>query len=155
MNEYRDLMELYTKTRAKGFGQEVKRRIILGTYVLSAGYYEAYYRKASQVRTLVRHDFERAFMEVDAILTPTAPTPAFRIGEKVQDPLQMYLSDIHTIPVNLAGLPAISIPCGFSRDNLPIGLQMIGNHFNEGMLLRLAFRFERNTEFHLKKPLSF
>jgi aspartyl-tRNA(Asn)/glutamyl-tRNA(Gln) amidotransferase subunit A len=94
-------------------------------------------------------------MEVDAILTPTAPTPAFRIGEKVQDPLQMYLSDIHTIPVNLAGLPAISIPCGFSRDNLPIGLQMIGNHFNEGMLLRLAFRFERNTEFHLKKPLSF
>jgi len=152
--EYRDLMEMYAKTRAKGFGQEVKRRIILGTYVLSAGYYEAYYRKASQVRTLMREDFERAFDEVDAILTPTAPTPAFRIGEKVKDPLQMYLSDIHTIPVNLAGLPAISIPCGFSRDQLPIGLQMIGKHFNEGMLLRLAYAFERNTEFHLKKPLN-
>jgi aspartyl-tRNA(Asn)/glutamyl-tRNA(Gln) amidotransferase subunit A len=152
--EYHDLMEMYTKTRAKGFGQEVKRRIILGTYVLSAGYYEAYYRKASQVRTLMRQDFGRAFEEVDAILTPTAPTPAFRIGEKVKDPLQMYLSDIHTIPVNLAGLPAISIPCGFSRDHLPIGLQMIGNHFNEGMLLRLAYTFERNTEFHLKKPLD-
>jgi aspartyl-tRNA(Asn)/glutamyl-tRNA(Gln) amidotransferase subunit A len=152
--EYRDLMEMYTKTRAKGFGQEVKRRIILGTYVLSAGYYEAYYRKASQVRTLMRQDFERAFKEVDAIFTPTAPTPAFRIGEKVEDPLQMYLSDIHTIPVNLAGLPAISIPCGFSRDNLPIGLQMIGRHFHEEMLLRLAYAFERNTEFHLKKPLN-
>jgi aspartyl-tRNA(Asn)/glutamyl-tRNA(Gln) amidotransferase subunit A len=150
--EYRDLMEMYTKSRAKGFGKEVKRRIILGTYVLSAGYYEAYYRKASQVRTLMRHEFEEAFKEVDAILTPTAPTPAFRIGEKVEDPLQMYLSDIHTIPVNLAGLPAISIPCGFSLDHLPIGLQMIGRHFNEGMLLRLAYTFERNTEFHFKKP---
>jgi aspartyl-tRNA(Asn)/glutamyl-tRNA(Gln) amidotransferase subunit A len=149
---YRDLMEMYTKTRAKGFGKEVKRRIILGTYVLSAGYYEAYYRKASQVRTLMRQDFEEAFKDVDAILTPTAPTPAFRIGEKVEDPLQMYLSDIHTIPVNLAGIPAISIPCGFSHDNLPIGLQMIGRHFNEGMLLKLAYAFERNTEFHFKKP---
>jgi aspartyl-tRNA(Asn)/glutamyl-tRNA(Gln) amidotransferase subunit A len=102
----------------------------------------------------MREDFERAFKEVDAILTPTAPTPAFRISEKVKDPLQMYLSDIHTIPVNLAGLPAISIPCGFSRDHLPIGLQMIGNHFHEGMLFRLAYTFERNTEFHLKKPLN-
>jgi aspartyl-tRNA(Asn)/glutamyl-tRNA(Gln) amidotransferase subunit A len=100
----------------------------------------------------MRHEFEEAFKEVDTILTPTAPTPAFRIGEKVEDPLQMYLSDIHTIPVNLAGLPAISIPCGFSLDHLPIGLQMIGRHFNEGMLLRLAYTFERNTEFHFKKP---
>ena len=149
---YRNLMEMYTQTRAKGFGKEVKRRIILGTYVLSAGYYEAYYRKASQVRTLMRSDFEEAFHQVDVIIAPTAPTPAFRIGEKVEDPLQMYLSDIHTIPVNLAGIPAISIPCGFSHENLPIGLQVMGRHFDEGVLLRVAYTFERNTDFHLKKP---
>jgi aspartyl-tRNA(Asn)/glutamyl-tRNA(Gln) amidotransferase subunit A len=149
---YRDLMEMYTQTRAKGFGEEVKRRIILGTYVLSAGYYEAYYRKASQVRTLIRKDFEEAFQRVDVVLTPTAPTPAFRIGEKTEDPLQMYLSDIHTIPVNLAGIPAISFPCGFSRQGLPIGLQIMGKHFDEGMLLRVAYTFEQNTDFHLKKP---
>ena len=149
---YRDLMEMYSQTRAKGFGKEVKRRIILGTYVLSAGYYEAYYRKASQVRTLMRSDFEEAFHQVDVIIAPTAPTPAFRIGEKVEDPLQMYLSDIHTIPVNLAGIPAISIPCGFSHENLPIGLQIMGKHFDEGMLLRVAYTFERNTGFHLKNP---
>jgi aspartyl-tRNA(Asn)/glutamyl-tRNA(Gln) amidotransferase subunit A len=149
---YRDLMEMYAQTRAKGFGQEVKRRIILGTYVLSAGYYEAYYRKASQVRTLMRKDFEDAFRQVDVILAPTAPTPAFRVGEKTEDPLQMYLSDIFTIPVNIAGIPGISIPCGFSRENLPIGLQMMGKHFDEGMLLRVAYAFEQNTDFHLKKP---
>jgi aspartyl-tRNA(Asn)/glutamyl-tRNA(Gln) amidotransferase subunit A len=149
---YRDLMEMYTQTRAKGFGQEVKRRIILGTYVLSAGYYEAYYRKASQVRTLMRKDFEDAFRQVDVIVAPTAPTPAFRIGEKTEDPLQMYLSDIFTIPVNIAGIPGISIPCGFSRENLPVGLQMMGRHFDEGMLLRVAYAFEQNTDFHLKKP---
>jgi len=149
---YRDLIEMYTQTRAKGFGKEVKRRIILGTYVLSAGYYEAYYRKASQVRTLMRSDFEEAFRQVDVVIAPTAPTPAFRIGEKVEDPLQMYLSDIHTIPVNLVGIPAISIPCGFSRDNLPIGLQITGRHFDEGMLLRVAYTFEQNTDFHLRKP---
>jgi aspartyl-tRNA(Asn)/glutamyl-tRNA(Gln) amidotransferase subunit A len=149
---YRDLMELYTQTRAKGFGKEVKRRIILGTYVLSAGYYEAYYRKASQVRTLMRSDFEEAFRQVDVIIAPTAPTPAFRIGEKVEDPLQMYLSDIHTIPVNLAGIPGISIPCGFSHENLPIGLQIMGRQFDEGMLLRVAYTFEQKTDFHLKKP---
>jgi len=149
---FRDLMEMYSDTRAKGFGQEVKRRIILGTYVLSAGYYEAYYRKASQVRTLMTKDFEDAFQKVDVIITPTAPTPAFRIGEKVQDPLQMYLSDIFTIPVNLAGIPAMSIPCGFSRDNLPIGLQIMGRHFDEERLLRVAYTFEQNTDFHLKKP---
>jgi aspartyl-tRNA(Asn)/glutamyl-tRNA(Gln) amidotransferase subunit A len=150
---YRDLMEMYSQTRAKGFGQEVKRRIILGTYVLSAGYYEAYYRKASQVRTLMRKDFEEAFQQVDMIMAPTAPTPAFRIGEKAEDPLQMYLSDIHTIPVNLAGIPAISIPCGFSRDHLPIGLQIMGRHLDEGKLLRVAYTFEQNTDFHLKKPV--
>ncbi len=149
---YRDLMEMYTQTRAKGFGKEVKRRIILGTYVLSAGYYEAYYRKASQVRTLMRKDFEEAFQKVDVIVAPTAPTPAFRIGEKTEDPLQMYLSDIHTIPVNLAGIPAISIPCGFSREGLPVGLQIMGKHFDEGLLLRVAYNFEQNTDFHLKKP---
>jgi len=149
---YRDLMEMYTQTRAKGFGKEVKRRIILGTYVLSAGYYEAYYRKASQVRTLMRKDFEEAFQKVDVIVAPTTPTPAFRIGEKTENPLQMYLSDIHTIPVNLAGIPAISIPCGFSHEGLPIGLQIMGKHFDEGMLLRVAYTFEQNTDFHLRKP---
>jgi aspartyl-tRNA(Asn)/glutamyl-tRNA(Gln) amidotransferase subunit A len=149
---YRDLMEMYTQTRAKGFGGEVKRRIILGTYVLSAGYYDAYYRKASQVRTLMRKDFEEVFQKVDVILAPTAPTPAFRIGEKTEDPLQMYLSDIHTIPVNLAGIPAISIPCGFSHQGLPIGLQIMGKHFDERTLLRVAYTFEQNTDFHLRKP---
>jgi len=149
---YRDLMEMYTQTRAKGFGKEVKRRIILGTYVLSAGYYDAYYRKASQVRSLIKNDFEEAFRKADVILSPTAPTPAFRIGEKTGNPLQMYLSDIHTIPVNMAGIPAISIPCGFNREGLPIGLQIMGKHLDEGMLLRVAYTFEQNTDFHLKKP---
>jgi aspartyl-tRNA(Asn)/glutamyl-tRNA(Gln) amidotransferase subunit A len=130
----------------------VKRRIILGTYVLSAGYYDAYYRKASQVRTLMKMDFDEAFQNVDAILTPTAPTPAFRIGEKVEDPLQMYLSDVFTIPVNLAGIPAITIPCGFSHEGLPIGLQIMGKHFDEGKLLRIAYTFEQNTDFHLREP---
>jgi len=149
---HHDLLEMYSRTRAEGFGQEVKRRIILGTYVLSAGYYDAYYRKGSQVRTLMRNDFEKAFEKVDVIVTPTAPTPAFRIGEKVEDPLQMYLSDIHTIPVNLAGIPAIVIPCGFSHEGLPIGLQIMAKHFDEGSLLRVAYTFEQNTDFHLKKP---
>ena len=149
--EFKDLMELYTQTRAEGFGPEVKRRIILGTYVLSAGYYDAYYRKASQVRTLMKTDFDEAFQKVDVILTPTAPTPAFRIGEKVEDPLQMYLSDVFTIPVNLAGIPAITIPCGFSGEGLPIGLQVMGKHFDEGKLLRVAYTFEQNTDFHLKE----
>lgn len=149
---YDDLLEMYERTRAEGFGSEVKRRIILGTYVLSAGYYDAYYKKASQARTLIRKDFENAFREVDVIVAPTAPTPAFRIGEKVADPLQMYLSDILTIPVNLAGIPAISIPCGFSREELPIGLQIMGKHFDEGTLLKVAYTFEQSTDFHRKKP---
>jgi aspartyl-tRNA(Asn)/glutamyl-tRNA(Gln) amidotransferase subunit A len=149
---HRDLMEMYTQTRARGFGKEVKRRIILGTYVLSAGYYDAYYRKASQVRTLIRKDFEEAFQKVDVIVAPTAPTPAFRIGEKTGNPLQMYLCDVLTIPVNMAGIPAISVPCGFNHQGLPIGLQIMGKHFDEGMLLRAAYAFEQNTAFHLKKP---
>ncbi len=151
-NHYDDLLEMYSRTRAEGFGKEVKRRIILGTYVLSAGYYDAYYRKASQVRTLMREDFRKAFEEVEVIVTPTAPTPAFQIGEKVEDPLQMYLSDILTIPVNLAGIPALSLPCGFSRKGLPIGLQIMGKHFDEGTVLRVAYTFEQSTDYHLKKP---
>jgi aspartyl-tRNA(Asn)/glutamyl-tRNA(Gln) amidotransferase subunit A len=125
---------------------------MLGTYALSAGYYDAYYLKASRVRTLIRQDFEKAFKTCDAIVLPTAPTPAFRIGEKVDDPLQMYLSDIFTIPCNLAGLPGLSLPCGFSRDGLPIGLQVLGNFFQEEKVLRVAHAFEKNTEHHLRKP---
>jgi aspartyl-tRNA(Asn)/glutamyl-tRNA(Gln) amidotransferase subunit A len=146
------LIDMYMNTRQHGFGAEVKRRIILGTYALSSGYYEAYYRKAQQVRTLIRQDFEHAFKEVDVIITPTTPTPAFRIGEKSTDPLQMYLSDIFTIPVNLAGVPAISVPCGFSGDNLPIGLQIIGRHFDEETILRVAYAYEQDTEWHKRRP---
>jgi aspartyl-tRNA(Asn)/glutamyl-tRNA(Gln) amidotransferase subunit A len=147
-----DLLDMYQETRWQGFGAEVKRRIMLGTYALSAGYYDAYYLKASRVRTLIRQDFEKAFKACDAIVLPTAPTPAFRIGEKVDDPLQMYLSDIFTIPCNLAGLPGLSLPCGFSRDGLPIGLQVLGNFFQEEKVLRVAHAFEKNTEHHLRKP---
>ncbi len=149
---YDGLIDMYAKTRAEGFGPEVKRRIMLGTYVLSAGYYDAYYRKAQQVRTLIKEDFDRVFEEYDALLTPTSPTPAFMIGEKVKDPLQMYLSDILTIPVNLAGLPGISIPCGFSSEGLPIGLQIIGKHFDEEKILRVAYTYEQRTDYHLKRP---
>ena len=149
---YDGLIDMYVKTRSEGCGTEVKRRIMLGTYVLSAGYYDAYYGKAQQVRTLIREDFDRAFEEYDALLTATSPTPAFMIGEKVKDPLQMYLSDILTIPVNLAGLPGISIPCGFSRGGLPIGLQIIGKHFDEEKILRVAYTFEQRTDCHLKRP---
>ena len=147
------LMDMYTQTRSEGFGQEVKRRIMLGTYALSAGYYDAYYKKASQVRTLIKRDFDEAFKECDVLLTPTAPTPAFKIGEKTDNPLQMYLSDIFTIPANLAGIPGISIPCGFSREGLPIGLQLLGKHFDEGRLLQVAYAFEQHTDYHLKKPV--
>jgi aspartyl-tRNA(Asn)/glutamyl-tRNA(Gln) amidotransferase subunit A len=150
--ETRDLLDLYTKTRQEGFGPEVKRRIMLGTYALSAGYYDAYYGKAQAVRTLIRQDFDAAFKEVDLIVTPVTPTPAFKLGEKIEDPLQMYLSDIYTISVNLAGLPAISVPCGFSRAGLPIGLQLIGRAFEEDTLLRAAHAYEQSTQWHLKKP---
>ena len=146
------IVDMYEKTRDEGFGEEVKRRIMLGTYALSSGYYEAYYLKALKVRTLIKNDFSEAFKKCDVIVTPVSPTPAFKIGEKISDPLQMYLSDIFTIPVNLAGLPAISIPCGFSKDGLPIGLQIIGKPFDEGQILRTAYTFEQNTEYHNKKP---
>jgi aspartyl-tRNA(Asn)/glutamyl-tRNA(Gln) amidotransferase subunit A len=146
------LREMYELTRSKGFGAEVKRRIMLGTYALSAGYYDAYYKKASQVRTLIRRDFEQAFAACDLIVTPTAPTPPFKLGEKMNNPLQMYLSDIYTIPANLAGLPGISMPCGLSSEGLSIGLQIIGNVFAEEKMLRCAYCFEQNSEWHLKKP---
>jgi aspartyl-tRNA(Asn)/glutamyl-tRNA(Gln) amidotransferase subunit A len=141
-----DLIEMYRKSRSEGFGAEVKRRIMLGTYVLSSGYYDAYYKKASQVRTLIKRDFEEAFRRCDVILTPTSPTPAFRIGEKTDDPLQMYLSDIFTISANLAGIPGISLPCGFSGDGLPIGVQLLAWHFQEGKLIQAASALERNAE---------
>jgi aspartyl-tRNA(Asn)/glutamyl-tRNA(Gln) amidotransferase subunit A len=148
----KELMAMYLETRSEGFGPEVKRRIMLGTYVLSSGYYDAYYRKASQVRTLIKADFEKAFAECDVIITPTAPTPAFRLGAKVQDPLQMYLSDIFTISVNLAGVPAIVIPCGFSGTGLPIGLQIIGRSCEEERIIQAAYTFEQNTYYHTKRP---
>ncbi len=141
--EYENLIDMYKKTRSAGFGPEVKRRIMIGTYALSAGYYDAYYKKASQVRTLITRDFIKAFEQCDVILGPVAPTPAFRIGEKTDDPLQMYLSDIFTIPVNLAGLPGISVPCALSKSGLPIGLQLISGHFQEEKLLTVAYNFEK------------
>ncbi len=150
--EGEDLIEMYMKTREKGFGAEVKRRIILGTYTLSSGYYDAYYKKAQQVRTLVKQDFERVFEKVDAIITPTTPSPAFKAGEKTEDPLQMYLADIFTISVNLAGVPGISIPCGFTSNNLPVGLQIIGKHFDEETILKTAYAYEQATDWHKRKP---
>jgi aspartyl-tRNA(Asn)/glutamyl-tRNA(Gln) amidotransferase subunit A len=147
----KDLIGLYKNSRKEGFGQEVKRRIMLGTYALSAGYYDAYYLKAQKVRTLIKRDFEEAFKKYDVLVTPTSPTCAFKIGEKIEDPLKMYLSDICTIPVNLAGLPAISIPCGFVK-GLPVGLQIIGKPYEEGLILKVAYSFEKNTDFHKKKP---
>ena len=147
-----DLLDMYSSTRAEGFGAEVKRRIMLGTYALSSGYYDAYYLKAQKVRTLIRQDFDQAFQRFDVLITPTAPTPAFRIGEKMDDPLQMYLSDIFTIPVNLAGIAGISIPCGLTGNSLPIGLQVIAGPFEEGKVLQTAFAYEQNTDWHVKKP---
>jgi aspartyl-tRNA(Asn)/glutamyl-tRNA(Gln) amidotransferase subunit A len=147
-----DMIKMYRSTRSKGFGTEVQRRIIIGTYCLSAGYYDAYYGKASQIRSLIISDFSSAFKRCDLIASPVAPTPAFKIGEKVDDPLTMYLTDIFTLSANLAGIPGMSIPCGFSKNGLPIGLQLLGNHFNEAMLLKVAYNFEQATEFHKKKP---
>lgn len=147
-----DLIDMYMKTREEGFGAEVKRRIILGTYALSSGYYDAYYKKAQQVRTLIRQDFEKAFEKVDVLVTPTTPTAAFRAGEKTSDPLQMYLSDIFTLSINLAGVPGISVPCGFTSGNLPIGLQIIGKHFDEEKVLKTAYAYEQDTEWHKRKP---
>ena len=151
--ETKDLLDLYMKTRQEGFGPEVKRRIMLGTYALSAGYYDAYYGKAQAVRTLICEDFRAAFKDVDLIVTPVTPTPAFKLGEKSEDPLQMYLSDIYTISVNLAGLPAIAVPCGFSKAGLPIGVQLIGRPFEEETLLRAAHAYEQSTQWHLKRAI--
>lgn len=148
----KDLLEMYMNTRSQGFGPEVKRRIMLGTYALSSGYYDAYYKKAQQVRTLIKEDFEKAFSQVDLIVTPTTPTPAFRLGEKTADPLQMYLADIFTISVNLAGAPGISIPCGFTSENLPVGLQLIGRHFDEATILKAAYAYEQSTTWHTRRP---
>jgi aspartyl-tRNA(Asn)/glutamyl-tRNA(Gln) amidotransferase subunit A len=163
---HQSLQEMYTRTREEGFGPEVKRRIMLGTYVLSAGYYDAYYLKAQQVRTLILRDYDRAFERVDVVAMPTTPTPAFTIGERVDDPLQMYLGDIFTVSANLAGLPAISIPCGFTKPvaptpgasatggggGLPVGLQLTGRRFDEATLLRIADAYERDTEWSKQAP---
>ncbi|MBU0672548.1 MAG: Asp-tRNA(Asn)/Glu-tRNA(Gln) amidotransferase subunit GatA [Candidatus Margulisbacteria bacterium] len=149
--EAKDLLTMYYNTRREGFGNEVKRRIMIGTYALSAGYYDAYYLKALKVRTLIKEDFAKAFSQCDVLLSPTSPSVAFKVGEKAADPLSMYLSDIATIPVNLAGLPAISLPCGFSQ-GLPIGLQLVGQAFAEETVLRAAFTFEQNTDWHKQKP---
>ncbi|MBT8373648.1 MAG: Asp-tRNA(Asn)/Glu-tRNA(Gln) amidotransferase subunit GatA [Deltaproteobacteria bacterium] len=150
--EKTDLMDMYKSTRSQGFGAEVQRRIIIGTYCLSAGYYDAYYGKASQVRTLIMEDFKKAFQTCDVILSPVAPTPAFKIGENIDDPLTMYLSDIFTLSANLAGIPGMSVPCGFSKTGLPIGLQIMGSHFGEEKILRTAYNFEQATDFNKKKP---
>jgi aspartyl-tRNA(Asn)/glutamyl-tRNA(Gln) amidotransferase subunit A len=149
---YSDLMDMYTKTRAEGFGSEVIRRIMLGTYALSSGYYDAYYLKAQKVRTLVRRDYEQVFNDVDVLATPITPTPPFKIGEMADDPLTMYLGDVYTIPLNLAGVTGISIPCGFTGDGLPVGLQLIGGHFEEEKVLRTAYAFQKQTDFHKKQP---
>ena len=147
-----NLLSMYTKTRAAGFGKEVKRRIMLGTYTLSAGYYDAYYLKAQKVRTLIKQDFEAAFEKVDVLVCPTAPTTAFKAGEKTEDPLSMYLGDLMTIPVNLAGLPGMSVPCGFDEKGLPIGLQLIGKVLREDQLFQVAYAYEQSTEWHLRSP---
>jgi aspartyl-tRNA(Asn)/glutamyl-tRNA(Gln) amidotransferase subunit A len=142
---------MYNRTRDEGFGAEVKRRIMLGTYVLSAGYYDAFYLKAQQVRTLLRRDYERAFEQVDVVAMPTSPIPPFRLGEKTDDPLQMYLGDVFTVSANLAGLPGISIPCGFTG-GLPVGFQLLGKMFDESTILRVADAYERATDWHTATP---
>ncbi|MBD2727305.1 Asp-tRNA(Asn)/Glu-tRNA(Gln) amidotransferase subunit GatA [Nostoc sp. FACHB-892] len=147
-----NLLSMYTRTRATGFGTEVKRRIMIGTYALSAGYYDAYYLKAQKVRTLIKQDFEKAFGAVDVLVCPTSPTTAFKAGEKTTDPLSMYLTDLMTIPVNLAGLPSLSLPCGFDDQGLPIGLQLIGNVLREDLLFQVAYAYEQSTTWHLRKP---
>ena len=150
--DYRDLNDMYEKTRAEGFGAEVKRRLLIGTYVLSHGYYDAYYIRAQKVRRLIAQDFTRAFEKCDVIMGPTSPTTAFKLGEKASDPVQMYLSDIYTIAVNLAGLPGMSIPCGFDSRGLPVGLQIIGNYFREAQMLNVAHQYQLATDWHLRAP---
>ena len=149
-----ELREMYRKTREEGFGAEVKRRIMLGTYVLSSGYYDAYYAKAQKARTLLKQDFSKAFEKCDAILTPTAPTTAFKIGEKSDDPIAMYLSDIYTASANLVGIPGISVPCGLSSENLPIGLQLVGRNWSENVLLNLAHAYEKEFPLNSKPTIN-
>jgi len=149
--EFNDAVDIYYKSRNEGFGQEVKRRIMLGTYALSAGYYDAYYKKALKVRNLIKQDFQRVFKEFNAVVSPTTPTPAFKIGEKVDDVLSMYLSDIYTVPVNIAGIPAISVPCG-KVNGLPVGLQLMGDYFREDLLFNLAYSYEQSTDWHKEVP---
>ncbi|MFD2924617.1 Asp-tRNA(Asn)/Glu-tRNA(Gln) amidotransferase subunit GatA [Halobacillus naozhouensis] len=146
------MLDMFKNSRSEGFGNEVKRRIMLGTFALSSGYYDAYYKKAQQVRTLIKNDFEKVLEDYDVIIGPTTPTPAFKVGEKIDDPLTMYANDILTIPVNLAGVPGISVPCGLSSDGLPIGLQIIGKHFDESTVYRTAHAFEQATDFHKQRP---
>ncbi len=147
-----NMIDMFKKSRSEGFGDEVKRRIMLGTFALSSGYYDAYYKKAQKVRTLIKNDFDKIFEDYDVVIGPTTPTPAFKVGEKVDDPLTMYANDILTIPVNLAGVPGISVPCGFSEQGLPIGLQIIGKHFDESTVFRAAHAFEKATDHHTKRP---
>jgi aspartyl-tRNA(Asn)/glutamyl-tRNA(Gln) amidotransferase subunit A len=150
--EHSDLTDMYLKTRAQGFGAEVKRRILIGTYVLSHGYYDAYYIQAQKVRRLIARDFAQAFKRCDVIMGPTSPTTAFKLGEKMNDPVQMYLNDIYTIPANLAGLPGMSIPCGFDEKGLPIGLQIIGDLFAEARMLGVAHQYQLATDWHARAP---
>ncbi len=142
---------MFEETRHAGFGNEAKRRIMLGTYSLSSGYYDAYYLRGQKVRTLIKNDFDTAFKECDAIITPTSPTTAFKVGEKASNPLSMYLSDVYTISANLSGIPAASIPCGFSKSGMPIGLQIITKPFDEEMMFRIAYTYEQSTDWHKKK----
>ena len=150
-NKSTNLEDLYRNSRSEGFGKEVKRRILVGTYALSAGYYDAYYLKAQKVRSLIARDFSDAYKEVDLILGPTTPDIAFKIGEKMNDPIAMYLSDVYTVSTNLAGLPAISIPMGF-KENMPLGLQIIGKHFDEENILRISHLYQKETDWHLMEP---
>lgn len=152
LREQGGLRDMYFRTRAAGFGPEVKRRIMVGTYALSSGYYDAYYLRAQKVRTLIRRDFEAAFRQVDAIVAPTTPTPAFKLGERIDDPLQMYLADVFTLSANLAGLPGMSIPCGFTAAGLPIGLQILGRPLDEATLFRIGAAYQRATDWHTRKP---
>ena len=150
--EYSDLTEMYERSRAQGFGEEVKRRIMIGTYVLSHGYYDAYYLQAQKIRRLIAQDFTEAFTQCDVIMGPTSPSTAFKLGEKGDDPVQMYLSDIYTIAVNLAGLPGMSIPCGFGENSMPVGLQIIGNYFDEARMLNVAHQYQLATDWHSRAP---
>ena len=148
----KDILDFCKRTRSEGFGTEVKRRILLGTYVLSSGYYDAYYKKALKARAIITREFNKAFEQCDIIIGPVSPTTAYKIGEKINDPIQMYMEDIFTVPVNIAGLPAMSIPCGLDNNSLPIGLQLLGKRFDEQTIIKTAYTFEQNTEFHNLRP---